>query len=76
MVYRINILYTMIRMTQLMPFTADEKWALLALPNLSGFGVVDMVIELFLLRISADCVANNVIFWCILKIARINNRAR
>jgi len=42
MVYKINSLYTMMRMTQL-PFTTDEKLALLALLNLSGSSVVDMV---------------------------------
>jgi len=56
-------------MTKLVPFTTDEKLALLALLNLSGFNVVDTAV--ILLRISLDCVANNVIIRCILMKARV-----
>jgi len=61
----LDILFV-IRMAKLVPITTDEKLALLALLKLSGFSVVDRV-SYFSLGISADCVANNFIFKCILK---------
>jgi len=55
-------------MTKLVPFTTDKKLALLARLNMSGFNEVDMVSYF---RFSPDCVANNVIFRCTLKKARV-----